>query len=136
LGANYLQLPINRPQVLVNNNQRDGAMQYAPYGGGTVNYEPNTLADGMPREAPAIATTHEHLDEDIGRRKISLTKDFKQAGERYRSLGKMDRDHLVDNIVDSLGHADKPIQKRMVGNLSKADPDLGKRVAKGLKLEP
>ncbi len=133
LGANYLQLPINRPQAPVNNNQRDGAMQYAPYGGGTVNYEPNTLADGMPNEAPPACTTHEHLDGDIQRKKISLTNDFKQAGERYRSLSKMDRDHLVDNVVDPLSHADKPIQKRMIENLTKADTELGKRVEKGLK---
>jgi catalase len=134
LGANYLQLPINRPQVQVNNNQRDGAMQYAPYGGGTVNYEPNTLADGMPHEAPATATTKEQLRGEIGRRKIKLTNDFTQAGERYRSLSKVDQDHLVDNIVDSLSHAATPIQKRMVENLRKADSNFGKRVAKGLKL--
>jgi catalase len=134
LGANYLQLPINRPQAPVNNNQRDGAMQYAPYGGGTVNYEPNTLANGMPHEAPATDTIHEHLDADIVRQKISLTNDFKQAGERHRSLGKTDQDHMVDNIVDSLSHAEKPIQKRMVENLTQADPEFGKRVAKGLKL--
>jgi catalase len=134
LGANYLQLPVNRPQVPVNNNQRDGAMQYAPYGGGTVNYEPNTLAGGMPREAPATATTHGHLEGDMLRQKISLTNDFEQAGERYRSLSKVDQDHLVDNIVDSLGKADKPIQQRMVENLAKSDPELGKRVTKGLKL--
>jgi catalase len=109
-------------------------MQYAPYGGGTVNYEPNTLADGMPHEAPATATTHEQLDGNIGHQKISLTNDFKQAGERYRALSKVDQDHLVGNIVDSLGHAETPIQKRMVENLSKADPEFGKRVAKGLKL--
>jgi catalase len=134
LGANYLQLPINRPQVQVNNNQRDGAMQYAPYDGGTVNYEPNTLAEGMPHETPPACTTHEHLDGDIQRKKISLTNDFKQAGERYRSLDKTERDHLVDNIIDPLSHANKPIQKRMIENLTKADPELGKRVAKGLKL--
>jgi len=134
LGANYLQLPVNRPQVPVNNNQRDGAMQYAPYGGGTVNYEPNTLAGGTPREAPATATTHGHLEGDMLRQKISLTNDFEQAGERYRSLSKVDQDHLVDNIVDSLGKADKPIQQRMVENLTKSDPELGKRVTKGLKL--
>jgi catalase len=134
LGANYLQLPVNRPKVDVNNNQRDGAMQYGPYGEGTVNYEPNTLAGGMPCEAPAIAMAQEHLDGDIERLKISLTNDFEQAGERYRSLGKMDQDHLVDNIVDSLGKADKPIQQRMVENLTRADPELGKLVKKGLKL--
>jgi catalase len=134
LGANYLQLPINRPPVPVNNLQRDGAMQYAPYGGGTVNYEPNTLAAGMPREAPAYPTSQPRVEGDIVRRKISLTNDFEQAGQRYRSLSKLDQEHLVDNIVDSLGKADKPIQQRMVENLTKADPDLGKRVAAGLKL--
>ena len=134
LGANYLQLPVNRPHVPVNNNQRDGAMQYAPYGGGTVNYEPNTLAGGMPREAPGTATTHGHLEGDMRRQKIGLTNDFEQAGERYRSLSKVDQDHLVDNIVDSLRKADKPIQQRMAENLVKSDPELGKRVTKGLKL--
>jgi catalase len=134
LGANYLQLPINRPKVPVNNNQRDGAMQYAPYGGGTVNYEPNTLAGGMPREASTAITHREYLDGDVGREKIGLTNDFKQAGERYHSLSKVDQDHLVDNVVDSLGKADKSIQRRMIENLSKADPELGKRVTKGLKV--
>jgi catalase len=134
LGANYLQLPINRPKVPVNNNQRDGAMQYAPYGGGTVNYDPNTLAGGLPHEALATATSQAHLEGNIVRQKISLTNDFEQAGERYRSLSKVDQDHLIDNIVDSLGKADKLIQQRMVENLSKADSELGKRVAKGLKL--
>lgn len=134
LGANYLQLPINRPLVPVNNNQRDGAMQYAPYGGGTVNYEPNTLAYGEPKEAPKTAEEVYHLEGDVMRRKISRTGDFEQAGQRYRSLGKIDQDHLVDNIVDSLKKANLPIQRRMVENLSKADHELGMRVAKGLKL--
>ncbi|MGD0977940.1 MAG: catalase [Candidatus Bathyarchaeia archaeon] len=134
LGANYLQLPVNRPKTDVNNNQRDGAMQYAPYGGGTVNYEPNALAGGMPSEAPATATAQEHLEGNMARQKISLTNDFEQAGERYRSLSKADQDHLVDNIADSLGKAGKPIQQRMIKNLTEADPELGKRVAKGLKL--
>jgi catalase len=108
-------------------------MQYAAYGGGPVNYEPNTLAGGMPHEAPAVVMTKAHLEGNIIRHKISLTNDFKQAGERYRLLSKIDQDHLVDNIVDSLGKADKPIQQRMVQNLTKADPELGKRVGKGLK---
>jgi catalase len=135
LGPNYLQLPINRPQVQVNNNQRDGAMQYAPYGGGTVNYEPNTLAGGMPCETPGTPTEDYTIKGKVTRQKISITNDFQQAGERYRSLGKVDQEHLIDNIADSLGKADRPIQKRMAANLQKADPELGKRVAKALKLQ-
>jgi catalase len=34
----------------------------------------------------------------------------------------------------TLGKADKPIQQRVVENLAKADSELGKRVAEGLKL--
>jgi catalase len=75
-----------------------------------------------------------HLEGDVMRQKISLTNDFEQAGQRYRSLSKIDQDHLVDNIVDSLGKADRLIQKRMVENLGKADIELGRRVAEGLKL--
>lgn len=109
-------------------------MQYAPYNGGTVNYEPNTLAEGMPKEAPKVVTAREPVNGYVGRQKIRLTNDIKQAGERYRSLGKMDKDHLVGNIVDSLCHADKNIQKRMVQHFEEADAQLGKRVAEGLKL--
>ena len=39
------------------------------------------------------------------------------------------------NLVDDLGKADKPIQRRMVKNLKQADATLGKRVATGLKLK-
>lgn len=134
LGPNYLQLPINRPQVPVNNNQRDGPMQYGPYGGGTVNYEPNTLASGMPSEATATAKAQEYLEGSMVRQKISLTNDFTQAGERYRSLNYVEQEHLVDNIVDSLSKAEKSIQQRMVANLAKTDLAFGERVAKGLRL--
>jgi catalase len=134
LGPNYLQIPINRPKVPVNNNQRDGFMQSEPGFSGTVNYEPNTLGGGLPKESGDLTFGGRPVVGDEMRKKIALTNDFQQAGERYRSLSKKDQDHLVDNIVDPLGHATKEIQKRMVENLKKADAGLGKRVAKGLKL--
>jgi catalase len=134
LGANYLQLPVNRPQVPVDNDQRDGAMQHESYTG-TVNYEPNTLAGGAPHEAQSSLAEDLTLSGKVVRQKINLTDDFRQAGERYRSLGKVDQDHLIDNICDSLGKADKPIQQRMIANFKKADPELGQRITKVLRLE-
>lgn len=132
LGTNYLQLPINRPIVSVNNNQRDGFMQIGSFSG-PVNYEPNTLGSGMPKEAPAVPISSYLVEGEMMRKKISLTNDYEQAGEKYKSLNKMDQDHLIDNIVDSLGKADKPIQERMIVHFTKADvAELGKRVAKGL----
>jgi catalase len=91
------------------------------------------LADGIPCEAPASLTEDYHIQGKVVRQKIRLTDDFERAGQRYRSLSKVDQDHLVDNIADSLGKANKQIQLRMVANLTKSDSKLGKRVAKALK---
>jgi len=134
LGPNYLDLPVNKPKTHVNNNQIDGPMQYEIYDKGTVNYEPNVLANGIPHEAPLYPDDQKYPTGSVIRQKISLTNDFEQAGQRYLSLSKVDQDHLVDNIVDSLCHAEKAIQKRMVGNLTNANAELGKRVDNGLKL--
>jgi catalase len=134
LGANYLQLPINRPIVPVDNNQRDGAMQSGRFSG-PVNYEPNSLGGGMPGESPEEGKPRVYkLEGEVTRRKIGLTNDFAQAGERYLSLNKMDQEHLVDNLIADLTNIDKPIRKRVIENLTKAKPELGKSVAKGLKL--
>jgi catalase len=131
LGPNYLQLAINRPHVPVNNNQRDGFMQSGSFQG-VVNYEPNTLGGGMPREALSGPTSIYRVDGEITQRKIGLTNNFAQAGARFRSLDSIDQDHLIDNIVDSLEKADKPIQERMAANFTNADRELGTRVTQGL----
>jgi catalase len=133
LGPNYLQLAINSPHAPVENDQRDGAMQSGSFRG-AVNYEPNTLAGGTPEAAPAGPTSMERIEGDVTRRKISLKNDFAQAGDRYRSLSTIDQDHLIDNIVDSLEKADKPMQERMVDHFIEADSELGARVAQGLHL--
>ena len=101
---------------------------------GTVNYEPNTLGEGMPGQSEDPVFGGRPTEGAEMRRKIPLTNDFQQAGERFRSLSKKDQDHLVDNIIDPLGHATMDIQKRMVENLKSADIELGNRVAQGLKL--
>jgi catalase len=134
LGTNYLQITVNRPKASVNNDQLDGAMQQDIFDKGTVNFEPNSLAKGAPHEAPPYADDQKGPIGSPTRKKIPLTNDFEQAGQRYLSLSKVDQDHLVDNIVDSLGHAKKDIQKRMVANLAHANSKLGKRVELGLKL--
>jgi catalase len=68
LGANFFQLGVNRPVVPVNNNQRDGAMQNGQFSG-PVNYEPNSLAVGMPKEvAEAGKPRIYELKGEVGRR--------------------------------------------------------------------
>ena len=133
LGPNYLQLPINQPMIEVNNSQRDGAMQLGKFTG-PVNYEPSTIAGGSPVEARAGTPYVLRVEGEVTRHKISKTNDFQQAGQKYRSLSKMDREHLVDNLAADLAHIDKSIQQRVIENLTKADAELGKSVATVLKL--
>jgi catalase len=46
----------------------------------------------------------------------------------------MDKEHLIDNLAADLMRIPKQIQLRVIDNLTKADPKLGKSVAKGLKI--
>ena len=89
----------------------------------------------MPKEAAEEGSPRMYeLSGEVARQKISLTNDFAQAGERFQSLSKMDKEHLIDNLVADLMHIPKQIQLRVIDNLTKADPKLGKSVAKGLKI--
>ncbi len=70
LGANYLQITVNRPIIPVDNNQRDGAMQIGQFSG-PVNYEPNNLGGGMPGEAPEEGKPRQYkLQGEVTRQKI------------------------------------------------------------------
>ncbi|MDH5781563.1 MAG: catalase, partial [Dehalococcoidia bacterium] len=133
LGPNYLQIPVNRPVVEVNNSQRDGSMQLGEYSG-PVNYEPASIAGGSPVEAPSETPSVYRVEGEVTKKKISKTNDFQQAGEKYRSLSQMDKEHLVDNLIADLMPIDKQIQQRVIANLTKADQELGRSVAEGLKL--
>jgi catalase len=134
LGPNYLQLEPNRPKVEVNNSQRDGAMQIGRYRG-PVNYEPATIDEGSPMESPAATQSKFQLSGEVARQKISKTNDFQQAEAKYLSLSKTDKEHLIDNLIADLTPIQKQIQERVIVNLSKANSELGKSVAKGLSLD-
>ena len=73
----------------VNNSQRDGSMQMGEYSG-PVNYEPASIAGGSPLEAVSGTPSTFRVDGEVTKKKISKTNDFQQAGEKYRSLSKID----------------------------------------------
>ena len=139
-GANYGQLPINKPRVEVHNYSKDGPMRYAHSGSQPV-YAPNSYggpqADpqryrdpGWFVEAGEIMRTAyvAHSDDD----------DFIQPGALVRNvLDDSARDRLVGNIVWHLSQGvERSIQERAVNDYwAKVDPVLGARVAQGLGLQ-
>ena len=136
VGPNYLQLPINRAQRPVATNQRDGQMTYYVDGAETganphVNYEPNSLG-GLREATPEGAPHTPYIEGRLVRQAIERTNPYQQAGERFRAIEDWERDDLIANLVDALGHCRREIQDRMVAHFSQCDPDYGARVAQGL----
>jgi catalase len=135
IGANYLQLPVNRPKSPVNSYNRDCQMRYenppdpvyAPNSYGGPKADPSRAAEPQGWEVTgeivrAAATLHSEDD------------DFTQPGELYRKvLSETERDQLVSNIV---GHATEgvteAVRDRVAEYWRKVDGELGARVAKGL----
>jgi catalase len=136
LGANYHLIPVNSPKgVQAHTYQRDGAMRVDDNEGAGPNYYPNSFRGPEPQ--PEVAEPGIEVTGKTGRQPhIHPNDDFVQAGNLYRKVMKAeDRDHLIGNIVDHLGNAQKRIQLRQTALFYKADPDYGSRVAQGLKLD-
>jgi len=140
IGANYNQLPVNRPINEVHSYNKDGLMRYSHSGNQPV-YAPNSY--GGPQAAPDRYSDPSWLVEagEIVRTAYVAHKDdtdFIQAGTLYRQvMSPTDRDHLVSNIVGALsGGVERFIQERAISAYwAKVDPELGARVARGLGLD-
>ncbi|MFC4401947.1 catalase [Gracilibacillus xinjiangensis] len=136
VGANYLQLPINRPHKKVATNQTGGQMDfrqdYAEHKNPHIDYEPS-LTGGL-KEAENPGKEHEpYVEGHLQRKAISRENNFGQAGETYRRLSDWEKNDLIKNLVSALSGCKKEIQDKMVEMFYKCDQDYGKRVEDGLK---
>jgi len=129
LGANYQQLPVNKPVSAVNTYQRDGFMCVNDNGGDLPNYFPNSV-EGAPQESSKHAFPGYSGDHaDVAKYDDKDDDNFTQVGVFYRkTLDEAARDRLTTNIATTLSKASKHIQDRAIANFSKVDPDYGKRV--------
>jgi catalase len=135
LGANFQQVPVNRPLVPVRNHFRDGAMAIDGNGGGGPNYHPNSFG-GPParpelREAPlalsGVAARTPYAQHD-------RCDDFEQAGLLWQVLNAEEQTRLVKNLAAHMQGVPRTIQARMVGYFTRAHPTYGGRVAGALGL--
>ncbi|MEU5988188.1 catalase [Spirillospora sp. NPDC047418] len=140
VGANYLQLPVNRAKgANVRTNQRDGQMAYQVDAAGAnthVNYEPSITGGLREGEYPTHDEQGPEIHGRLTRKRIARTNDYKQAGQRYCLMEDWERDDLVRNFVDNISQAARPVQERMVWHLLLVEDDLGLRVGEGLGIGP
>jgi len=136
LGPNYHLLPVNRPKAMVMNNyQRDGYMRFDSNEGGNPNYYPNSFGGPEP-QIDASDPPFEVSGKAARQKHTHPNDDFVQAGNLYRKvMTDKDRDHLIGNIVTHLCNAKKEIQICQTRIFYKANPEYGRRVAEGLKLD-
>ncbi|MHA7208367.1 catalase [Arthrobacter sp. MDT1-65] len=137
VGPNYLQLPVNSAKhAPVHTNQSGGQMSYgtdrAPGQNPHVNYEPSVTGGLREGQYPTHDDQGPEIHGRLTRKRIPLTNDYLQAGQRYQLLEQWEKDDLVGNFVTLIGQAARAVQERMVWHFYLVDDELGARVGEGL----
>lgn len=126
LGANYLQLPVNRPKIPVRNLQQDGPMSFE-FSGSHANYEPSTGGETLPTGLPL--TYPMGVDGQATRERIPKSDDFMQAGLTWRRFDEALRLSVIKNLGDELSRvSNQDVAATVIGFLSRADALLGEGV--------
>lgn len=130
LGANYQQIPVNRPRVAVNNNNQEGFMNMGQTES-HVNYEPSQIEPKPATEkARAVQTP---LEGTVMQHAIQKQQPYKQAGDLYRSYSALEKKDLIRNLAADLGQVKNVETKTvMLSYFYKADADYGTRLAKAV----
>ncbi|KAJ5338697.1 hypothetical protein N7452_005425 [Penicillium brevicompactum] len=136
LGANWQELPINRPVCpYLSMTNRDGAMRHRVTKG-TVNYWPNRF-EANPPATPAEGGFVSHPQKVQGQKKRGFSEKFKehfnQAQVFYNSLSPIEKMHVASAFSFELDHCDDPVvYKRLTERLTAIDLELAQTVAKNV----
>ena len=138
LGANYEQIPVNRPVVPVHNHQRDGYMNVSGNSGDSPNYFPNSFDDiGVDKSYKEPPLKLDSDIADIYDRNENDDDHYTQPGLLFRKvMTEQERKNTVSNFVDALsgvtGSKRDEIIQRQLNHFHKADKELAMKVAEGL----
>lgn len=138
-GPNFTQLPINRPHCPVNDMLRDGMHQTAVHTG-LAPYRPNSIDQGQPLEAGEENGGYVHRPRAIKGTVLrgapaSFDDHFSQATMFYRSMSKVEQDHIIEAYSFELGKLyDTAIRERQLEILANIDAGLCEQVAERLGL--
>lgn len=139
LGANYEQIPVNRPINEVHNHERDGFMTVNDNGGDSPNYYPNSFDDiEADKKYKSPAMTLDSLTADTYDRNENDDDHYTQPGLLFRQvMTDAERQSTINNLVASMSGigTDKrdEIIERQLKHFHKVDKELAVKVAEGLK---
>ncbi|AUN41410.1 catalase [Tsukamurella tyrosinosolvens] len=135
LGANYKQIPVNRPRTEVRSYSKDGAMRidpvrdpvYAPNskGGPAADYpgqpEPQWAADGELVRAAYVA----HREDDDWGQAGTLVRDVMDDAQRERLVSNVSG-HLLDGVTE-------PVLLRAFDYWKNIDAGIGERIERAVR---
>lgn len=131
VGANVLQLPVNKPLAPVVNNSQDGVMD-ATGSTSNVNYFPAMV---QKQAAAEYGQSTYAINATVDAKPIEKTNNFAQAGIFYRALSAKDKADLIANLAGDLGQVTSDrTRTMMVSYFYQADKDYGTRIAKAVNV--
>ena len=140
-GPNFHQIPINRPLIPINNNQRDGMHQMNIDEGQTA-YSPNALNQNEPHPAHGEESSFTHLQEKINggvvrERGKNFRDHFSQPAMFWNSMSAFEKKHIIDAFRFELGKCmNKNTRQKLVDLLGHINAGLAQAVAEGLGVMP
>lgn len=137
-GANFHEIPINKPVCPFHNNQRDGMHRMSITG--SANYEPNSINNNWPRETPpaesdgGFSTYPQPTDgEKIRKRNGTFADYYSHPRLFWLSQTEAEQNHIVGAFSFELGKVVRPwIRERVVDQLTYIDHQLAQSVAVNL----
>ncbi|MBS6106153.1 catalase [Anaerococcus sp.] len=136
-GPNFAQIPINRPISEVHNNQRDGWHQDI-INKGPVSYHKSAIDDQSPYYESPENGGYEHYQEKIDGTVIkdrddSFRDHFSQATSFYKSLSKVEQEHIKNAFSFELSKVKRPeIRQNVVDMFANVDKDMATEIAKNV----
>lgn len=135
LGANFHQIPVNRPRCpVMHPTLRDGPGCFTDNGGALPNYYPNSFA-GLVGDS-SCKEACQKVAGDVQRHDSANDDNFEQVTSFWTNvLSPEERDRLVANIAGHLAQVTVPaIVERSVANFEKVHVDFGAKLRLALNL--
>mgnify|MGYP001451750434 CR=1 FL=1 len=140
-GPNFHEIPINRPIVEFNNNQRDGIGRQT-INTNMVSYHNNSLSDNTPKTVSEKEGGYAHYQEKIHGSKIrarskSFMDHFSQAAMFYNSMSSVEKKHIIDAFTFELSQLkSKEIRQQVINMFGNVNIDMMTQVAQHIGAVP
>jgi catalase len=118
LGANFIQLPVNRPFYSYTPTQRDGAGNFSNLGS-LPNYLPSSFGPKIikPRQSERLAAHEKWIGTAVEFETEVTDEDFVQGRQFWEDLGQLagQQENLVGNVAGALSSAIESVRKVSYG---------------------